>query len=224
MKIAVISNVNSSVEQLKQALARAQELGCDEILCAGDVTRPYSEPKTSDVVVDMLIANHAHVVRGPKDRDVVKNKILRAQLSSESAAWLKDLPTSLRFQWEGARVGLCAKKKTSVGISPRSMNAPQMVDLVRREAVDVLLVAAVENLSASIAGKNAPSFFALKTSSSDQTFKYIACTGTLWLPGSARSTFGVLELPSKRLEVRSVDDGTVLGSMTTAAGWQLTGA
>jgi hypothetical protein len=58
--MAIISDVHADAETLPDAPRAIEALGCDEVVCAGDVVGYGTEP---DEVIALLRANGVHTVR-----------------------------------------------------------------------------------------------------------------------------------------------------------------
>lgn len=90
-RLGILADVHSDVAALDDALARLAALGCDEIVCAGDVVGYGYAP---DGAIATLRANGVATVRGNHDRWLIE-RMIRGKSSFESD-WLR-APESLTF-------------------------------------------------------------------------------------------------------------------------------
>jgi predicted phosphodiesterase len=129
MKVAIISDVHADLIALDAALARAREMGCNVVICAGDLVEGGVFP---DEVIARLASEQIPTIRGNHDRwaleraNEVKPPGRRARrsdpqpsmheggesavfgggwdLTPASLRFLRDLPTSWSAVMGGARV------------------------------------------------------------------------------------------------------------------------
>jgi putative phosphoesterase len=117
MKIALISDLHGNIPALNAVLADAGD--ADRIICLGDIVDLGPEPGAAIAVlrergIDCLKGNHDPFELGPIEPAAVWAWTL-AQLSADELDWLRELPPSLEYEFEGVRL-LC------VHGSPRSFD------------------------------------------------------------------------------------------------------
>jgi predicted phosphodiesterase len=109
VRLAVISDIHSNLEALQAALSRIDELGCDHILCLGDVVGYGADPSAC---VDLVRERCAAVVKGNHDQAVADGVGIeflprdgqeaalhnRKMLSEEQVSYLAGLPLIDVFQ------------------------------------------------------------------------------------------------------------------------------
>jgi diadenosine tetraphosphatase ApaH/serine/threonine PP2A family protein phosphatase len=109
VRLAVISDIHSNLEALQAVLAQIEQMGCDHIVCLGDVVGYGADPGPC---VDLVRERCAAVVRGNHDQAVADGAGLeylprdgqeaavhnRKLLSEEQLAYLNTLPLVDVFQ------------------------------------------------------------------------------------------------------------------------------
>jgi predicted phosphodiesterase len=119
MRIALIADVHANLPALRAVLDDAAAIGCDAIWCAGDVVGRGPHPNE---VVEELRGAGIPTVQGNWDEAVGMGREVTgsiwasptgeqegytsllwtaSQLTEENLAWLRQLPTTLRFEVEG---------------------------------------------------------------------------------------------------------------------------
>jgi predicted phosphodiesterase len=212
MRIALISDVHGDLPALDAALAHAHRLGCELVLCAGDLV---DGDALADEVIARLAADSIPTIRGNHDRwaleraKVIPPKWARrrdprreasslmyqadeaalfgggAELSRASIAFLADLPTSWSATLAGVRVVMwhASLRSDMEGIYPATTSPSQIESHLRKAEADVLLVGHTHEA------------FAVRTSGG-----LVANPGALWR-GASGGTFGVLTLPAREFRI-----------------------
>lgn len=119
MRIALLADLHANLPAVRAVLQDAAQIGCDAIWCAGDVVGRGPHPNE---VVELLRTVDVSTVQGNWDEAVGMGRDVtgtiwespeaeahgresltwtRERLSEESMAWLRQLPTSMRFEIEG---------------------------------------------------------------------------------------------------------------------------
>jgi len=119
MRIALIADLHGNLPALRAVLDDAAAIGCDAVWCAGDVVGRGPHPNE---VVDELRAAGVQTVQGNWDEAVGMGREVTgsiwaspsgeqegyasllwtiSRLSEENLGWLRQLPTTLRFEVEG---------------------------------------------------------------------------------------------------------------------------
>ena len=236
-KLGIISDVHSDLPMLDAALRRMRELGCDIIVCAGDLVDGDVFP---DEVVARLRDDKIPTIRGNHDRWALEHAgKLRSQarrridlrrdgppdfdaesgvygsgaeLGPETLAFLAKLPTSIQMEIEGVRMAVHHARPgvfggDMVGIETRTTSPATMETLRGLASADVLLVGHTHE---RFAVRVPGGLVANPGALWDGSADY-AKLDSLYVPaGPSYGTFGVLELPSTRFTVYRADDGQVV--------------
>jgi putative phosphoesterase len=116
MKIGLIADIHANLAALERSLEILNVQKVDQIVCAGDIVEKGSD---GDVVVGLLRKLDIPCVMGNHDFDAIGNQSwLRNNadlshpamqgklLQDETLSFLRSLPQSLEFTWEGRRLVL----------------------------------------------------------------------------------------------------------------------
>jgi predicted phosphodiesterase len=133
VKLGVFSDLHADLQMLEAALERMQALGCEAIVCAGDIVDGEVFP---DECIARLAADTIRSIRGNHDRWALEHagalrrqrpgrRDLRADgpsstyepeasaalgsgfpLAAASLRWLAELPISIRLDLDGVRVAI----------------------------------------------------------------------------------------------------------------------
>ena len=103
MKLAIISDLHADVHALRDALAQIERLGCDEIVCCGDLCDYGLFP---DETILLMIERGIPCIRGNHDRWAVaqRRRDRGWGVSHEAITFLRRLPVSWSTRIEGVRV------------------------------------------------------------------------------------------------------------------------
>jgi putative phosphoesterase len=146
-RLATISDVHADADALRDALGAIEALGCNEVVCAGDVVGYGSEP---DDVIALLRANGIATVRGNHDRWLVSHVLLgRSTPEDESLRdrrsfeFLAKLPTSLSFTREEIRIAVVHGSTAAddmAGVMLHDVDRVRCQALLDQAGADVLVV------------------------------------------------------------------------------------
>jgi predicted phosphodiesterase/predicted RNase H-like HicB family nuclease len=237
VKVGVVSDIHGDIVALDAALARLRELGCDPILCTGDLLdiEPFGEE-----VVQRIMAEKIVCIRGNHERWALERRRRRpdprkfapsivempdlfsggAELSHEALAYLASLPSHWAAELAGVRVAMWHARP---GSDMEGIRASETGPVLRRRLLDsagadVLVVGHTHDAFSLAGGKGRivnPGACCSKTYAFKQE-------GSFAVPDGYRpATFGVLELPSKHFRVFRAADGVQVhelagsGSMRT---------
>ncbi len=114
MRIGIFSDVHSNIEALAAVKAEMERLGCDRLVCLGDVVGYGASPnETCSLIRDMaevtLLGNHDAAVAGRMDYSFYYDAARHAldwtvgKLEPANLAWLQGLPYTHRI----GDVGFC---------------------------------------------------------------------------------------------------------------------
>ncbi len=121
MKLGLISDIHADLDYLRRALNLLRELGADEIVCAGDIVDGETEGEAAAQFFQQqnipgVQGNHDRLMSDPAlagiaTRFAPRNGVpttddqLRADiLTSETIAYLWNLPQRQYFEWDARRV------------------------------------------------------------------------------------------------------------------------
>ncbi len=193
MKLAVVSDIHGRADLLRRALTKARELGCDRIVCAGDVLDDGPEPLET---LEILRAAAIPCVRGNHERWALErgghlhDGVLTPIREMES--WLQSWPKSLELSAGGVRVAIHHG-------SPRGD-----MDCLFPDAEQVVLERHLERADADIlvvGHTHVPFVRELGFG------RLVVNAGTLGAPGlGQRHTFALVEVEKRRAEIIEVGD------------------
>jgi putative phosphoesterase len=202
-RLAVISDLHADLAMLDAGLALARTLGCDRVVCAGDLV---DGGVYADETLARLAAESISTIRGNHDRCALQRGgalmpgSRPARLSQESIRFLEGLPLSWELQVEGTRVVMwhASPGDDMRGIEPDEVTETQLASWLEETRADVLLVGHTHH------------HFALRVGD-----KLVANPGALWSGAykgqrMAGGKLGVLELPARRFRVFDIASGAVV--------------
>lgn len=103
-KLAIISDLHADVHALRDALMQIDQLGIDQIVCAGDVVDYGCFP---DETIALLQTRSIPTIRGNHDRWAISGDRAYSggwDLAASSIAFLRSLPTSWSAVIDGVRI------------------------------------------------------------------------------------------------------------------------
>jgi len=227
----VLADVHGDLQALDAALARLREMGCDAILCAGDLID--MEPLGEEVVQRLKSEKNLNCILGNHERWALdrrhRQKDMRsffepchiseyfgggAELSRSSLAWLATLPVHWEGELEGIRVAMWHARPGSdmEGLTKETTDPKLRRRLLEQARADVLIVGHTHVEFELVV--NVPPGKILNPGACCSKAHVYRKAGPLIVPDEFRSaTFGVLELPSMRFEAyRALDGEHVFGS------------
>ena len=231
-RIAIISDVHADVHALSDALAQAERLGCDAVICAGDLVDGGLFP---DETIALLRERAIPCIRGNHDRWRVAERAAAddgdykqrftedaggsgAELAHETLQFLAALPTTWNGTFDGVRVALrhATPRSDMDGIYPTDASLADAERWLAEAEADVLLVGHTHQLftmTTPSGGLIANPGALLRTdpSSSPLELTYdIERKAFTLAPKTSGGTFGVLELPSRTFKAYRAADGVEL--------------
>ena len=230
MKVGVITDVHGDIFALDAALGSLRKMGCDPILCAGDLIdiEPFGEE-----VVQRLKAEKVTCILGNHDRWALQFRHRRqdarrffepcsisdvmgsgAELSHGSLVWLSTLPVHWEAELEGVRVAMWHARPGSdmEGIEKERTGLDLRHRLLAQAHARVLIVGHTHTEFEMVV--NVPPGKILNPGACCSKTYAFKSSGTLAVTDGFRpATFGVLELPSMRFKVyRALDGERVFGT------------
>lgn len=140
MRIAFITDVHADVHALRAALASIDAMGCDHIVCGGDLIDYGLFPEET---LALLRERKIVSIRGNHDRWAVKDghDMSGWDLTAGAFAYLAALPTSWMRVIEGVRVALAHARPQS-DVKGIALDAPEweLANLLDDAGADVLVV------------------------------------------------------------------------------------
>ncbi|MGO9836085.1 MAG: metallophosphoesterase family protein [Polyangiaceae bacterium] len=212
MKLAIISDVHADVHALRDALAQIERLGCNEIVCAGDVLDWGRFPERT---IALLQERRIPTVRGNHDRWAVSegHDARGWRLTPRALAFLESLPASWTRRIDDVRVAVWHARPRSdmKGVYPDASTTELASQLDRAEA-DVLVVGHTHVPFARFVDRrlvcNPGALLRDPAEPMDGGMLFDRESGKFVpAPAAGGGTFGVLELPTLRFTVHRAGDG-----------------
>ena len=215
-RIAVVSDVHADVDALQDALAQAERLGCDIVLCAGDLVDSGRYPERTVV---LLRARAIPCIRGNHDRWALKAEAdddPDLALSASVLAFLRTLPPTWAKTIDGVRVVMWHARPGSDmnGIEPQLVTGAELGRLLDKAEADVLVVGHTHRawrleISGGRCVVNPGALLRNPKETVDDVALVLDPATWKFEPGPppTRGTFGVLELPSRVFTVHRAADG-----------------
>ena len=227
-RLAVISDVHADVYALRDALAQIERLGCDRIVCCGDLVDYGKHPEET---VALLRERGIPCIRGNHDRWALEAEAaakVPPTLTPATLDFLRSLPTKLDFVCEWVRIAVRHGQHHSdmEGVYPSRESPEDLGQMLAEADADVLLVGHTHlpfRMDAAGGGIVCNPGALLR----DPIQKLGALpvfnpkTGAFEsdeLP--AGGTFGILELPSRRFTIHRAADAAVVAPAARGDGGQ----
>jgi predicted phosphodiesterase len=229
--IGVLADVHGDIFALDAALLRLREMGCDVILCVGDLIDV--EPLGEECVQRLKAEEGVICIRGNHERWALdrrhRQKDVRsffepchiseyfgggAELSRDSLAWLATLPTHWEGEMEGIRVAMWhARPGSDMEGIEKERTGPELRRRLLGQAHADILIVGHSHVEFELVVDAPPGKILNPGSccSKSYVFKH---SGPLLVPDEFRpASFGVLDLPSMKFKVyRALDGGRVFGT------------
>ena len=147
-RLAILSDVHADLHALRDALAITARLGCDAIVCAGDVIDFGLFPVET---IALLEERQIPTVLGNHDAWALSDVLLvgggswNAEVRESPAAmrWLHARPPSWSATFDSVRVAVhhgSPRHGNMVGIDPSDLTRAEAIELLDAAAADVLIV------------------------------------------------------------------------------------
>ncbi len=212
MKLAIISDLHADVYALRDALAKIERLGCDEIVCAGDVLDYGRFPERT---IALLQERRIPTIRGNHDRWAVSEGHDSSgwNLTPRAIEFLESLPASWTRTIDDVRVAVWHARPRSdmAGIYPDA-SSTELASLLDRAEADVLVVGHVHVPFARFVDRrlvcNPGALLRDPAEPMEGGMLFDRESGKFVpAPAPGGGTFGVLELPTLRFTVHRAGDG-----------------
>ena len=229
--VGVLADVHGDIFALDAALARLHQMGCNPILCTGDLIE--MEPFGEEVIQRLKSEKNVICIKGNHERWALERRRRRKDvrgffepcniadyvgggidLSREALVWLATLPGHWEGELEGIRVAMWHARPGSdmEGIGKEETGPELRHRLLEQAHADVLIV-----------GHTHVEFELVVDVPLGKILNPGACCGKAYIyrqagplivPDEFRpATFGVLELPSMRFKVfRALDGEGIFGT------------
>ena len=223
--VGVITDVHGDLQALDAALPRLRDMGCDVILCAGDLID--MEPLGEEVVQRIKSEKNLICILGNHERWACerrhRQKDMRSffepchiseyigggsELSRDSLAWLATLPTHWEATIAGVRLAMWhARPGSDMEGLTKETTGPGLRRHLLEQAHAQILIVGHSHVEFELAVDDPPGKILNPGSCCGKSYIYKQA-GPLIVPDEFRAaTFGVLELPSQRFEVFTALDG-----------------
>jgi len=212
MKIALISDLHADVHALRDALAQIERLGCDEIVCAGDVVDWGRFPEAT---IRELRERRIACIRGNHDSWALREGRDTSgwDLTVRAIEFLEGLPASWSRTIDGVRVAIWhARPRSDMhGIYPDA-SSTELASLLDRAEADVLVTGHTHRPFARFVDRrlvcNPGALLRDPAEAMEGGMLFDRESGKFVpAPAAGGGTFGVLELPVMRFTVHRAGDG-----------------
>lgn len=221
-RVAIVSDIHADALALTDALSSIKLLGCDLVLCAGDIVDYGQYPNET---IEILRSERIPCIRGNHERwklakhdsgKAATERSEEAWLSPASLAYLRALPTSWAATIDGVRVAMHHARPNSdiAGIYIEHTTVDELRLWMRQADSDVLIVGHTHiacELSAFGVGMVVNPGALIRNLNQVVTTYIIDPTGRSTVnPGQPGGTFGVLELPARTFTVHRAADASLV--------------
>ena len=226
-RIAIVSDVHADVHALEDALAQAARMGCDAVICAGDLVDCGLFPDETiallrDRAIPCIRGNHDrwrvadHAAATSGDGSIDRFTGSGAELALETLQFLAALPLEWNGVIDGVRVALRhgTPRSDMDGIFPSEASQAEVQRWLEQAQADVLIVGhthqafTLTTLSGSMIA-NPGALLRDESAHRSLGLVYDPQRNTYALAENpAGGTFGVLELPSRTFKVFRAADGS----------------
>ncbi len=229
--VGVLADVHGDLQALDAALGRLRDMGCDVILCAGDLIdmEPFGEEVIqrlkSEKDLICILGNHERWALDRRHRQKDMRSFFEpchiseylgggAELSRSSLAWLATLPVHWEGELEGVRVAMWhARPGSDMEGLVKERTGPGLRRLLLGQAHADVLIVGHSHVEFELAVDVPPGKILNSGACCSKAYIY-KHAGPLIVPDAFRpATFGVLDLPSMKFKVfRALDGGRVFGT------------
>ena len=231
MKIGVLTDIHGDIFSLDAALGRLHGMGCDVILCAGDLIdmEPFGEEAIRRLKAEKdlicILGNHERWALDRRHRQKDMRRFFEpcniseyfgggAELSRESLVWLATLPTHWEAELEGVRVAMWhARPGSDMEGIEKERTKPELRHRLLEQAHAQILIVGHTHVEFELVVNVPPGKILNPGACCGKAYIYRQA-GPLMVPDEFRpATFGVLELPSMRFKVfRALDGERLFGT------------
>jgi predicted phosphodiesterase len=229
--VGVLADVHGDIFALDAALARLHQMGCNPILCTGDLIE--MEPFGEEVIQRLKSEKNVICIKGNHERWALERRRRRKDvrsffepcniadyvgggidLSREALAWLATLPGHWEGELEGVRVAMWhARPGSDMEGVVKETTGPELRHRLLEQAHAQILIVGHTHVEFELMVDVPPGKILNPGACCGKAYIYRQA-GPLIVPDEFRpATFGVLELPSMRFKVyRALDGERVFGT------------
>ncbi len=229
--VGVLTDIHGDIFALDAALARLHQMGCNPILCTGDLIE--MEPFGEEVIQRLKSEKNVICIKGNHERWALERRRRRKDvrsffepcniadyvgggidLSREALAWLATLPGHWEGELEGVRVAMWhARPGSDVEGVVKETTGPELRHRLLEQAHAQILIVGHTHVEFELVVDVPPRKILNPGACCGKAYIYRQA-GPLIVPDEFRpATFGVLELPSMRFKVyRALDGERVFGT------------
>lgn len=212
MKLAIISDLHADVHALRGALAQIERLGCDEIVCAGDVLDYGRFPERT---IALLQERRIPTIRGNHERWALSEGHDSGgwRLTTRAIEFLESLPASWTRRVDDVRVAVWhARPRSDMKGSYPDASAAELASQLDRAEADVLVVGHTHVPFARFVGRrlvcNPGALLRDPAEPMEGGMLFDPASGKFApAPAPGGGTFAVLEPAMMRFTVRRAGDG-----------------
>ena len=228
--VGVLTDVHGDLQALDAALLRLRAMGCDVILCGGDLidVEPLGEECVQRLKGEKdlicIAGNHERWACERRHRQKDMRSFFEpchiseyfgggAELSRDSLAWLATLPVHWEAELEGVKVSMWhARPGSDMEGLTKETTGPGLRRHLLEQAHAQILIVGHSHVEFELVVDDPPGKILNPGSCCGKSYVFTHA-GPLFVPDSFRpATFGVLELPSQRFEVYRALDGERVSS------------
>jgi predicted phosphodiesterase len=235
--VGVLTDIHGDIFALDAALARLREMGCDVILCAGDLIdmEPFGEEVVQRLKAEKdlicILGNHERWALDRRHRQKDMRSFFEpchiseyfgggAELSRESLVWLATLPVHWEGELEGVRVAMWhARPGSDIEGLEKERIGPELRHRLLEQAHAQILIVGHTHVEFEMV-VDVPRGKILNPGSCCSKAYVYRQAGPLIVPDEFRpATFGVLELPSMSFKVfKALGGERVFGTLPDRPG------
>ena len=231
MKVGVLADIHGDIVALDAALGRLHQMGCDPILCTGDLIE--MEPFGEEVIQRLKSEKDLICIRGNHERWALERRRRRKDvrsffepcsigdyvgggidLSREALAWLATLSGHWEGELKGVKVAMWhARPGSDMEGVKKEETGPELRRRLLEQARAQILIVGHTHEEFELVVNTLPGKILNPGACCGKAYIYRQA-GPLIVPDEFRpATFGVLELPSMRFRVfRALDGERVFGT------------
>ena len=231
MKVGVLADIHGDIVALDAALGRLHQMGCDPILCTGDLIE--MEPFGEEVIQRLKSEKDLICIRGNHERWALERRRRRKDvrsffepcsigdyvgggidLSREALAWLATLSGHWEGELKGVKVAMWhARPGSDMEGVKKEETGPELRRRLLEQARAQILIVGHTHVEFELVVNTLPGKILNPGACCGKAYIYRQA-GPRIVPDEFRpATFGVLELPSMRFRVfRALDGERVFGT------------
>jgi putative phosphoesterase len=210
-RVAIISDVHADVHALQDFFVQIEALGCERIVCAGDLVDYGLFPEQT---IALMRDRAVPCVRGNHDRWAVSHQGVSWDLSPAALAYLDGLPPELRLSVDGVRFLVVHARPGSDmdGIYEDEPSSTVLDGWFGDYRMDVLVVghthaSLVRHCSGGRLVVNPGTLMRESKDGNARAMVFDRESGGFLMKRAVIGSFGVYDTATRRFEVQSIDRG-----------------